>query len=166
MVSGRQSFQVHFTVSKRRPMNCARLNPDGVRNVLNDMTPLVRVAAVATAGLILAACGSHSSSATSPAASSTNTSTTSSAPSASAGAQITISSFTFKTPATVTPGEQLTVSNSDSVEHTVTSDDGNSFNGSVVANGTATLTAPSTPGTYPFHCSIHPQMHGTLVVKP
>jgi plastocyanin len=25
--------------------------------------------------------------------------------------------------------------------------------------------APTTPGTYPFHCTIHPDMHGSLIVK-
>ena len=140
-----------------------RLKPDGVRAILNSMTPLVRVAAAVPAGLILAACGSHGTGATSPAPTSTNTSA---GPSASAGTQITIMSFAFQTPATVKPGQHLTVSNSDGVEHTVTSDDGTSFNVSVAANGTATFTVPSKPGTYPFHCAIHPQMHGTLVVKP
>jgi plastocyanin len=134
-----------------------RLNPDGVRAILNSMTPLVRVVAAVTAGLILAACGSHGSSGTSPAPTSSNT---------SAGAQITIMSFAFQTPASVKPGQHLTVSNSDGVEHTVTSDDGTSFNVTVAANGTATFTAPNKPGTYPFHCAIHTQMHGTLVVKP
>ena len=126
------------------------------------MTPLLRVAAAATTALFLAGCGSNSSSsASSPAATGP-----SSAPSAAVAGQITITSFTFKTPATVKPGQKLTVTNSDSVEHTVTSDDGKSFDVTVAANGTATLTAPTKPGTYPFHCTVHPQMHGTLVVKP
>jgi plastocyanin len=133
------------------------------------MTHLIRGAAAAAAALLLAGCGSSSSSATSPAATSSAPSTrqssaSSSTPSA-AGAQITITSFTFKTPPTVKPGQKLTVTNSDSVEHTVTSDDGKSFDVTVAANGTATVTAPTKPGTYPFHCTVHPQMHGSLVVK-
>jgi plastocyanin len=29
---------------------------------------------------------------------------------------------------------------------------------------TATFTAPTTPGSYPFHCEYHRTMHGVLVV--
>ncbi len=28
-----------------------------------------------------------------------------------------------------------------------------------------TLTAPTEPGEYAFHCKYHPSMHGTLIVK-
>jgi plastocyanin len=28
-----------------------------------------------------------------------------------------------------------------------------------------TFTAPNKPGTYPFHCTYHSNMHGVLVVK-
>ncbi|MGI8612722.1 MAG: cupredoxin domain-containing protein [Nocardioidaceae bacterium] len=31
--------------------------------------------------------------------------------------------------------------------------------------GTATFTAPTKPGSYPYHCTYHSSMHGTLVVK-
>jgi plastocyanin len=47
--------------------------------------------------------------------------------------------------------------------HTVTADDG-SFDSPAPA-GNSSFTAPTKPGSYPFHCSIHPEMHGTLVVK-
>jgi plastocyanin len=48
--------------------------------------------------------------------------------------------------------------------HTVTSDDGKSFDVTVNPGKTATFTAPSSPGTYKFHCKIHSSMHGTLTV--
>lgn len=54
--------------------------------------------------------------------------------------------------------------NADPVTHTLTADDGKSFNVSVNGNSSGTFTAPSKPGTYKFHCTIHPQMHGTLTV--
>lgn len=48
-----------------------------------------------------------------------------------------------------------------------TSDQSGLFDVTVNASGgTATFTAPpSKPGTYPYHCTFHSDMHGTLVVK-
>ncbi len=34
-----------------------------------------------------------------------------------------------------------------------------------VKPGTATFTAPTAPGTYPYHCIFHANMKGTLTVK-
>ena len=65
---------------------------------------------------------------------------------------------------TVKAGTKVIVRNADAVTHTVTADDGTSFDVTVNGNGSATFTAPSKPGTYKFHCRIHPQMHGTLIV--
>ena len=49
--------------------------------------------------------------------------------------------------------------------HTVTWDDGTSFDVSVDGGKTATITAPSKAGTYKFHCTIHSNMHATLTVQ-
>ena len=78
---------------------------------------------------------------------------------------ITISDFSFGAPITVRPGATVTVVNKDSVPHDVVSDDRTSFSTPHVSKGAVTFTAPSTPGSYPFHCSIHPDMHGTLIVS-
>ena len=51
------------------------------------------------------------------------------------------------------------------VPHTVTSDDGTSFNMSVDGGVSTSFKAPTKPGTYKFHCNIHSQMHGTLTVQ-
>jgi plastocyanin len=56
------------------------------------------------------------------------------------------------------------VDNQDGTEHTVTADTGDAFDDPARA-GTTTFTAPTEPGSYPFHCEIHPEMHGTLVVE-
>ena len=80
------------------------------------------------------------------------------------GSTITIKDFGFTTPDSVSPGATVTVDNKDGTAHTVTSDVGNAFD-DAASEGTTTFTAPTKPGSYPFHCSIHPSMHGTLVVQ-
>jgi plastocyanin len=78
---------------------------------------------------------------------------------------VSISNFKF-TPASLTvSGTRIAVANHDSTAHTVTADDGHSFDtGNVDPGASATVTVAK-PGTYKYHCSIHPFMHGTFVVK-
>lgn len=125
--------------------------------------------AVALGLILITGCGGSSggkTAATTPPAPTAGSATSAGSPStpAASSPEITISGFAFGTPLTVKAGTKITVKNSDGVDHTVTADDGNSFKVSVAAGGTATFTAPSKPGTYKFHCAIHPQMHGTLTV--
>ena len=84
--------------------------------------------------------------------------TTAAAP---AGAGLSISGNTFSA-ASVTAGTEFTITNNDSVAHTVTADD-DSFSVDVPAGGTATLTIDAA-GNYPIHCKIHSSMHGTITV--
>ncbi len=67
---------------------------------------------------------------------------------------------------TVAPGATVTVSNRDGVTHTFTARDGVFSTGDIAPGRTATVTAPTRPGTYPFLCLIHQYMTGTLVVRP
>ncbi|HEV7188722.1 MAG TPA: cupredoxin domain-containing protein [Blastococcus sp.] len=127
-----------------------------------------RLVLVAVCAGALVACGSSGSS-SSGTTSNSAPSSPSSAASSSSGAgstasTITIKSFGFTTPASVSPGATITVDNKDGTDHTVTSDTGNAFD-DAASPGTTTFTAPAKPGSYPFHCSIHPSMHGTLVVR-
>ena len=83
-----------------------------------------------------------------------------------AAATITIKDFAYGDPLTVAPGAAVTVTNMDTAAHTVTADEGSAFDAQVKGSGgTATFTAPTKPGSYPYHCTYHPGMHGTLVVK-
>jgi plastocyanin len=129
-------------------------------------TDAARLVLAGLCAVTLAACGSSgtssSSGATSGSSSSSVTSTTSE--SGSTASTITIKDFSFTTPASVSPGASITVDNEDGTAHTVTADTGKAFDDAASA-GTSTFTAPTKPGSYPFHCTIHPQMHGTLVVK-
>lgn len=57
------------------------------------------------------------------------------------------------------------VENRDQVAHTVTADaSGSLFDVTVDPGSTASFTAPTSPGSYKFHCRFHANMHGTLVV--
>jgi len=65
---------------------------------------------------------------------------------------------------TVSVGGTVTWTNSDSVAHTSTSDASGWNSGSVAPGGRFSFTFP-TPGTFPYHCAIHPGMIGTVVVQ-
>jgi plastocyanin len=86
-------------------------------------------------------------------------------PASSAHSTIEISNFAFHVPPSVKTGATVTVTNADSVAHTVTASGAGGFNVNVPANGKATFTAPQKAGRYAFVCSIHSTMHATLVVK-
>jgi plastocyanin len=101
----------------------------------------------------------------SPTASAAPTQSGSSQSSSSAQTAIKIENFMFQVPASVPAGAKITVTNDDSVAHTVTASGNGGFNVNVPADGTATFTAPKKPGRYPFFCSIHTNMQATLVVK-
>ncbi|WP_416366896.1 cupredoxin domain-containing protein [Mycolicibacterium gadium] len=60
---------------------------------------------------------------------------------------------------------QVSVVNRDNVEHSITSDRAGLFDVHVKPNLTATFTAPEDLGLYPYHCTFHPSMRGTLVVE-
>lgn len=142
------------------------MNLAGAGDVDTGMTTsALRLGAAATLALLLAACGGGGGTASPATTTPATTSAPTSAPATATAAQITIASFSFGGPLTVKPGQDISVKNNDGVEHTVTADDGTSFDASVGANGTASFTAPNKPGTYKFHCSIHPQMTGTLTVQ-
>lgn len=67
---------------------------------------------------------------------------------------------------TVSVGTTATWTNTGAVAHTVTSDDGASFDsGSLDPQATFSFTA-ATPGTFTYHCTFHPWMTGTLSVTP
>ena len=76
-----------------------------------------------------------------------------------------IENFTFD-PADVTAavGETITWTNADSAPHTVTLDDGACDTGNIAQNASAGLVFDAA-GTYPYHCTIHPNMTGTITIQ-
>jgi len=120
------------------------------------------------AGLVTACGGSSNSTDASGSGTATATasgSETTAAPAAASAATVTIADMKFGEPVTVPPGAQITIKNDDSAEHSVTSDAAGKFDVEVDGKEQKTLTAPTEPGEYAFHCKYHPSMHGTLIVK-
>ena len=117
------------------------------------------LAAIAVTAVVLAGCGSNDDSSSSAQASKP-------ASSSSGGKDaVTISNFKFA-PATlnVANGTSVTVTNDDSTTHTATADDGGFDTGNLDPGASKTITL-SKPGSYAYHCDIHPFMKGTIVVK-
>ncbi|HVW31238.1 MAG TPA: cupredoxin domain-containing protein [Acidimicrobiia bacterium] len=75
-----------------------------------------------------------------------------------AGKTVDIKDFQYN-PAdlAVKVGEPIKITNEDTVPHTVTARDG-SFDVSVPANGSATVTVPKA-GNFPYYCTYHPDQH-------
>lgn len=120
-----------------------------------------KAAVLLMAALLVGGCGSGGGSPTASSAPATTT-----GPAAAGAPAITIKDFEYGEPLTVAPGAVVTVTNMDSAGHTVTADEGEAFDVDVEGSGgTATFTAPSAPGSYPYHCTYHPNMRGTLTVK-
>ena len=79
--------------------------------------------------------------------------------------EVAIENFAYVPPSlSAAEGTVITWTNGDEAPHTVTADDGASFESGVLEQGgTFELTAPA-PGTYRYHCEVHPFMTGTLTV--
>lgn len=121
------------------------------------------ITAVAVLLVIVACGGSSTTSGGSP--------TTGSGGAGSAGAPaaantIMIKDFKFAPgELTVSPGAKIMVMNQDAAVHTVTADDKAFDTGNIAGGQSGEFTAPSMPGSYPFVCTPHQYMTGTLVVK-
>lgn len=66
-------------------------------------------------------------------------------------------------PITVFAGETVTWTNTGRAPHSVTADDG-SFDSGWMLTGDAWSLTPTTPGTYAYYCTLHPEMRATLIV--
>ena len=79
---------------------------------------------------------------------------------------VTISGFAFNPPTLEVPvGTTVTWTNEDSAAHTVTSDDGTTFQSGKMDQGATFSYTFTTAGTYAYHCEYHAGMKATIVVK-
>jgi plastocyanin len=88
-------------------------------------------------------------------------------PAGAQSASVQMSNYAF-VPATqsIPAGAVITWINQDNTSHTSTSDvnAGVSWNSPSLAPGQAFTQRFDSPGIYTYHCSIHPTMHGTIIV--
>jgi plastocyanin len=93
----------------------------------------------------------------------TSDATSGSADDSADGTAITIEGFAFTGATEVAVGTTVTVTNNDSASHTWTADDG-TFDSGGLGQGDSFEFTFTEPGTYTYHCNIHPAMTGTIVV--
>jgi plastocyanin len=78
--------------------------------------------------------------------------------------KVEIANFEYNPdPVRVAAGGKVIWLNQDSAPHTATADDG-SFDTGTIDEGKLKSETFKTPGTFTYHCEIHPQMHGTIEV--
>ena len=95
---------------------------------------------------------------TQPLVSDTNT------PSQSLSSVVDINNFVFNPSVlNVKVGTKVTWTNNDSVVHTITGDNGGPTSSDINPGSKYSYTF-NTAGTFPYHCSIHTSMHGSVKV--
>jgi plastocyanin len=68
-------------------------------------------------------------------------------------------------PIRVRVGKVVTWTNTDTDPHDVTADDGSFYSGPIGTDGSWKWKATKA-GTYTYTCTLHPDMHGTIIVSP
>jgi len=85
---------------------------------------------------------------------------------AGTGDSVTIQGFAYQAVnLQVKVGTKVTWTNQDSAEHTATADDGSTFDTGTLKQGQSKVLTLTKAGRYPYHCSFHPFMHGTIAVR-
>jgi plastocyanin len=80
------------------------------------------------------------------------------------GTTVDIRNFAYVPPSlSVANGATVTWTNRDDVAHTVSADNGSSFDATVAPGATFSFTAAA-PGTYSYFCRFHPFMKASLTV--
>jgi plastocyanin len=83
---------------------------------------------------------------------------------ASRTSTVEINHFAYHPPTlTIAKGSKVTFSNTSSITHTATRP--GSFSTGRIKPGTSISIRFNKPGTYSYHCLIHPFMHGKIVVQ-
>lgn len=83
-----------------------------------------------------------------------------------AARSVDISGFAFSSGTiTIPAGTQVVWTNKDSAPHSVISDGGNELASDALSQGGSYSHTFAEPGTYEYHCGIHPSMKGKVIVE-
>jgi len=78
----------------------------------------------------------------------------------------TVANKTWSQPINAKVGDVITWTNSDTVPHKVALDDGScTMSANIDPSGGTKSLVFTKAGTYPFHCTIHPSMKGTITIS-
>ncbi len=136
------------------------------------MRPIARGMATLLTAVALAACSGGGTSPTTQPAGGTQQpagTTAASAPCAdSTGTTVVavgVANNAWQQPINAKVGDVITWTNGDSVPHKVALDDGSCQMSSNIPGGGSKSLAFSVAGTFPFHCSVHSFMKGTITIS-
>jgi plastocyanin len=133
----------------------------------NRLALVIALLALLAGALAASACGGGSKEKATPAATSpagTPKATQAATTPEAEGASVEIKNFAFE-PKTVTikVGQTVTWTNQDSAAHTVVGGDG--IDSGDLSKGKSYSKTFDTEGAFDYHCSIHPQMKGQVIVE-
>lgn len=138
------------------------------------MRPIHRIATLSTA-LLLAACGGTSApsmvipATAGPAATGGPAATTAAGPCADSTDPTVVAASvggnTWSQPVEAKVGDVITWTNGDTVPHKVALDDNSCAMSENIPGGGSKSLVFSKAGTYPFHCSVHANMKGTITIS-
>ena len=79
---------------------------------------------------------------------------------------VSISNFAFSPSSlSINAGETVVWTNKDNVPHTVSSDSGSELSSPTLSPGDTYSHTFGTAGSYSYHCNIHPNMKGSIIVS-
>jgi plastocyanin len=124
---------------------------------------IIRYAVMLAAAVTLSSCGGGSSTPTTPTPP-TNGGNNGTPVTIVNGARALTTTAYNPNPVTVSAGTTVTWTNQDTTTHTATSDSGLFSSGNVGPNGQFSFTFAN-KGTFTYHCALHPNMVGSVVVQ-
>lgn len=136
------------------------------RHPLRRLAPALALALV----LVTSACGGASEGSSTSNSNSNSNSAAIPEPGAGEGDEVVIKTFIFRPdPLTVPAGTTVTFTNLDDILHTVTAGErgapSGQFDGDLQGIDSTFRFTFDEPGTYAYHCTIHPGMDATVVVR-